>query len=150
MVLEIALGVFLGIVLAAFVFKNWQQFQVALSQLLTISAWLVIGAVVIGLLATIAILVLLNLQKIAVVVGALAAVSILYGIPLLAYRKVSERYSTFGLLLKGAPPWDRPARLPLRLSVMAVFAVTVAGLGIGALMAGLYLVDYLDALINGK
>lgn len=150
MILEIALGVFLGIVLAAYVLKNWQEIQAGLSQLLATSVWLVISAVAIGLLIMVGILVWLNLQKIAVFVGALAAVSILYGVPFWAYSKVSEKYPTFGLLLKGEPPWNHLARLPLRVLVMAIFAVTVAVFGIGALMAGLSIVDYFDILINGK
>lgn len=150
MVFEIALGVFIGIVLAAFVLKNWQQVQTAMTQLLAASVWLAIGAIVIGILITVGILVWLNLQKIAVVVGALVLVAILYGVPFWTYSRVSKKYPTFGLLLKGESPWDRPARLPLRLSAMAVFAVTVAGLGIGALMVVGSIVDYFDVIINGK
>ena len=150
MILEIALGVFIGIVLAAYVLKNWQRIESGLSQLLAVSVWLLVTAVAVGILVTIGILVWLNFQKIAAIVGAIAAISILYGVPFWVYSKLSDKYPTFGLLIKGEPPWDRPTRLMVRLPVMAVFAVAVAGLGVGALMAGLSLVDYLDVLINGK
>lgn len=150
MVLEIALGVFLGIVLAAFVLKNWRHIQALLSELLALSGWLVVGAIVLGVLAAIGVLVWMNLQTIAMFVGVIATLALLYGVPFWIYRGVTKKYPAFDLLIKGETPWNTSCRLPLRLSVMIVFAVTVAGIGIGALMAGLSIVDYIDALINKK
>ncbi|MDQ3773963.1 MAG: hypothetical protein M3461_06155 [Pseudomonadota bacterium] len=150
MIFEIALGVFLGIVLAVLTLKHWKQLVANLQSLIAGSFVVFRGLVVFGLLILVGVLVWLNLETIAVFAGALAAVALIYGVPFWAYTRVSTKYPTFGLLLKGEPPWDRPVRLPLRLVVMGVFAVAVAGLGIGALMASLSLVDCFHALINTK
>ena len=143
MILEIAIGVCLGIVLAALVLKYWRQ-------LLASSVWLLIAAVVFGLLITVGILVWLNLEKIAIYVGAILLVVVLYGVPFWAYNKVSKKYRGFGLLLRGEAPWNTASRLPVRLVAMAVFAVAVAGLGIGAMMASVSLVDHIGTSINAK
>ena len=143
MIVEIALGVCIGIVLAALVLKNWRQ-------LLAGSVWLLVAAIVVGLLVTVGVLVWLNLEKIAIYVGAVILVVILYGVPFLAYNRVSKKYPSFGLLLRGEAPWNTASRLPVRLVVMAVFAVTVAGFGIGALMASVSLVDYIGTVVNTK
>ena len=143
MILEIAIGVCLGVVLAALVLKYWRQ-------LLASSVWLLIAAVVFGLLITVGILVWLNLEKIAIYVGAILLVVVLYGVPFWAYNKVSKKYPGFGLLLRGEAPWNTASRLPVRLVVMAVFAVAVAGLGIGAMMASVSLVDHIGTSINAK
>src|SRR3989338_3326896 len=108
MILEIAIGICLGIVLAALVLKHWRQ-------LLDDAVWLLIVAIVLGLLVTIGILVWLNLDKIAIPVGAVLLVGVLYGVPFWAYKKVSKKYPGFGHLLRGEAPWNTASRLPVRL-----------------------------------
>ena len=46
------------------------------------------------------------------------------------YGRLTRAYPGFNALLKGEAPWSGVARRPLRLLVMSVFALTVAGMGI--------------------
>jgi hypothetical protein len=143
MVVDIALGVCLGIVLAALVLRHWRQ-------LIAGSLTIIAGALVIGFLIFLGTLVWSHFADIATIAGAFVALAVLYGVPFWVYGRVASAYPSFNALIKGDPPWNRPARVPARLLVMAVFAISVAALGIGALLGSVSLIDYIGNHAGNK
>ena len=138
MVFEVALGVFLGIVLAVVVLRFWRQLALASA-----------AVALIALLAVIGLLIWLNLEKAAAFSGVIAMVAVVFGIPFWAYGWISKAYPGLRLLVKGEPPWSSAAWFPVRLLLLLLVAVAIGSLGLGTLFGGLSLLEYLGALDAG-
>jgi hypothetical protein len=140
MVFEIAAGVCLGIVAAVVVLRYWRQ-------LLKVSWFLVFWVVVVAALSWGGTRVWAHIGGILTTAGtvalAFACILVMMGIPLGGYQYAARRFPGLGALLHGKPPWDRPARVPARLLLMALFAAGVAALGIGGLFAAITIVGWI-------
>lgn len=126
LIIEIALGIILAVLILRF--------------LPTIVAGAILLALVAAFILIVA-LVWLNLKDVAAVVGALAVVAVVYGIPFWLKDKIAQRYPTFDALIKGNPPYNQLVKQPFRITVMALFAVTLAAVGAGSLFGSLFVVD---------
>lgn len=134
MVFEIAAGVCIGIVLAVLVLRHWKKFLVGSFALLFWGA--ILGALLIG-----ASFIWQHISTALIYGGAIVCVLVLYGIPFALYNAALRRYPSLSPLVKGDPPWDSAARLPIRLLVMMAIALAVAGIGVGGLFGGVYLAE---------
>jgi hypothetical protein len=133
LVIEIALGIVLAVLILRF-----------LPAILG-------GAILIGVIALLGVILLLvwfNLDKVAVFVGAIGAVTLLYGVPFWLQSTITARYPGFGTLVRGEPPYDRLSKQPQRIIVMACFALAVAGAGIAALLGAVYSVDLISQALG--
>jgi hypothetical protein len=131
--MEIALGIVLAVII------------------LRLLPAIVAVAMVVGVIALIAItalLIWLNFQTIAVYVGALGAVGVMYGIPFELKAKIEKRYPPFAALIRGEPPYNQMARQPLRIAVMACFSVAVAAVGVGALLGAISAIDLISQAVG--
>ena len=135
MILEIAIGVAFGIILAVVILRYWRHL---LSGALQVSAFLLFLGVVLFL----GFYLWEKWPRFFIYGGAWLALVVLYGLPFFIYRRVCNAYPQFGALLKGEAPWDISSRLPLRLGVMSLFALAVAGTGIGALFGSVWLFEH--------
>jgi hypothetical protein len=134
MIFEIGVGVCVGIILAVTILKN--------SKLLLVSSiWLLVITVLIGLMILTSDFILSNQKIILSAIGALAVFAILYGVPFLIYNQILEKYPSFGILLHGKEPWNKISRLPIRLTIMTIFAVLVAGIGVSGMLVIVSLVE---------
>jgi hypothetical protein len=75
----------------------------------------------------------LGLRTLALILFFGVILGVLCGVPFLVARRLSSAYPNLNALIKGHPPWDRLARAPARITVMALFAVGVAIAGVVAL-----------------
>ena len=141
MIIEIASGVCLGIVAAAFLLKNWRS-------LLDGSLMLIFWALVLAALLFVAAFVWENIAKVLIYSGAFISVIVLYGIPFALYGAALKRYPSLNALVKGDAPWNTVAKLPLRLITMALLAISVATVGVGGLLGGVYLVDLVSRVVS--
>ncbi len=126
LIIEIALGIVLAVLILRFL------------------PAIVAGAILLALVVAfilIATLVWLNLEEIAAIVGAMAVVAVVYGVPFWLKDKIAQRYPSFDALIKGNPPYNQLAKQPLRITVMALFAFTLAAVGAGSLFGTLFVVD---------
>jgi hypothetical protein len=140
MVVEIAIGVALGIVLGVVALRYWRQ--ILSSSILVIAALLFLG-----ILVWLGFYFWEKRSTIAVYAGAALGLAVLYGLPFYIYGRLTRAYPEFNALLKGEAPWTGVARLPLRLLVMSLFALMVAGAGVGALFGSVWLVEYASKLL---
>ena len=132
LIVEIALGIVLAVII------------------LRLLPEIVAVAIVVGVIALIAIMALLiwfNFQTIAIYVGALGVVGVLYGIPFWLKAKIEKKHPPFAALIRGEPPYNHIEKQPLRLTVMACFSVAVAAVGLGALLGTISAVDLLSQAI---
>lgn len=139
MVVEIAVGVALGIVLGVVALRYWRQ-------ILSSSILILVALLVLGVLLWLGFYFWEKRSTIAIYAGAGLALAVLYGLPFYIYGRLTRAYPGFNALLKGEAPWNAVARLPLRLLVMSLFALTVAGVGIGALFGSIWLVGHVSKL----
>jgi hypothetical protein len=141
MIIEIAIGVAVGIVLGVFVLRNWRTLiESATSLALVIGLIVAFGAIGSFLWK--------RVEIVATYALAVFLVCVLYGVPLFLYRRFSHRFSSLGALLRGEPPWNTPTRLPLRLVTMILFAFVVAFLGVFAMMLAGILVSAVSEVLT--
>ncbi len=127
----------LGIVLAVLILRILPAF---------LAGAMFTGAI--ALLGVILLLVWFNLEKVAIFVAVVGAMVLLYGVPFWLQSTVAAKYPTFGALVRGESPYDQLSKQPQRLLVMAIFAVTVAGAGIAALLGAVYSVDLISQALG--
>jgi len=131
MILEIALGVCFGIVLAALVLRYWHQ-------LIAGSLTVIVGGLLIGSLIFLGPFVWSNFAKIAAVAGVVAGLAVLYSVPFWLIGRVSSAYPAFSAFVKDDPT--------IRLVVLVIFAA----LSFGALLGGIALIEYVGSLAAPK
>ena len=68
--------------------------------------------------------------------------ALIYGAPIYICLRVKRAYPKFGALLKREPPWDKVARLPMRLLVITIFSITIASLMADTILGSVLLVAY--------
>jgi hypothetical protein len=133
MIIQIALGVALGIVGAVVVLRYWRQIFAS-------SVFMLVMLAIVGILVWLGYFVWERRHSVAVYGGALLALAVLYGIPFYLYHRFKTSSPRFNAITQGTAPWDTAARQPLRLLIMAAFALLVAAAGIGALLGSVWLV----------
>jgi len=141
MVIQIAVGVCLGIVAAVFILKNWRGLISSLTGLLI---W---GAVV-GVLVWLGGLVWPHVRAVVpTAADALLALIALVGtvafvaVPIIAVTYSKRRVPALNALIDGTAPWNTNAHLPLRLLLMALIAVGAAILMFAAVGCVIWAVD---------
>jgi hypothetical protein len=137
MIFKIAVGVFLGIVLAAVVLANWRL-------LVTVSMIAIRWTIVVALVGAVALLVYVTVQhvehvsaeklRIAARIGAF--VLFIVGVPYAILRVVNRRYPAFA---NGHPPWNSGIRSWMR----SIFLFGSVGVGVLALFIATYIAKIL-------
>jgi hypothetical protein len=137
MIFKIAVGVFLGIVLAAVVLANWRL-------LVTVSMIAIRWTIVVALVGAVALLVYVTVQhvehvsaeklRIAALIGAF--VLFIVGVPYAILRVVNRRYPAFA---NGHPPWNSGIRSWMR----SIFLFGSVGVGVLALFIATYIAKIL-------
>ena len=85
-------------------------------------------------------------STVAIYASAALGLAVLFGLPFYIYGRVTDKYPQFSALIKGEEPWNAASRLPLRLLVMSIFALMVAGAGMGALFGSIWLIENVSKL----
>lgn len=140
MIIEIAIGVCLGIVLAVVILKHWRTI---LSGNMAGILWFAL----IGLLLFAASFVWKHISALLIYGGALFSVLVLYGIPFYVYKHVVQRYPVVAGMVRGNPPWNAVKFIGVRLMCLALLALSVAALGVGGLLGGVWLVDLITQAV---
>lgn len=134
MVVEVAAGVFIGIVLAALFLRYWREIISSVSLLFIV-------VLALGLVGGVGYLAWNYISQIVIYAAALILVIILYGCPFLIHAAIKARYADFGALLAGTVPWNTYVRFPLRMLIMIAYACSLALIGLGALYLTVELFD---------
>lgn len=139
MVLEIAIGVALGIVLAVVALRYWRQ-------ILSSSLLLLLLLLILGVVVWLGFYFWEKRSTVAIYAGVALALAVLYGLPFYIYGHVATKYPQLYSLLKGEAPWNVASRAPVRLLIMSLFALTVASAGVGALFGSIWLIEHVSKL----
>lgn len=142
MILQIAVGVCLGIVFAAILLRYWRP-------ILRVGLRLLVLVLLISPLIAVAVYAVIHMGLAAVMgiaSAALAVVAMSYGaaqlVEVVEIKYSDSWVSDFERLLKGKAPWDMRKRQPLRFLVATVFvlagATVIAGIFLGGAAFGSY------------
>ena len=135
MVLEIAVGVCLGLVAAVVLLKYWKVILVGL--------WaLIFWAAAIALLITIAVVTWKSLGgRLLALIGAILVLAILAFLASFVHRAIIMFFPSLEAVLKGSAPWDTAARIPIRVLAIGAFVLAVAGICVGVILGIGYLIE---------